>query len=184
LLSTADPALMLPTVRSRCQHLRLPTPDQATGVAWLAGQGVRSPELLLAGCSGRPLDALSLSRAGVDAETWASLPKAVAHGRAAALAGWPLPLAIDALHKVCHDAMAHASGAAPRFFPAQSFGPASLAALAAWQDELARVARHDEHPWNEGLLIDALVTAGAHALSAPQPRRPVGARRLDTLSST
>jgi hypothetical protein len=26
------------------------------------------------------------------------------------------------------------------------------------------VARHDDHPWNEGLLLDALVQQGAEAL--------------------
>lgn len=184
LLTAADPAVLLPTVRSRCHHLSLPTPDAATGAAWLAGQGVLSPEVLLAGCSGRPLDALALSRAGIDAQTWAALPQAVAQGRAAALSGWPLPLAIDALHKICHDAMARSSGAAARFFPSQNVAPARWPALAAWQRELARVARHDEHPWNEGLLIDALVTAGADALLPPPPHKPGGARRLDTLRPT
>ena len=184
LLTSADPEHLLPTVRSRCQHMSLAAPDVAIGAAWLAGQGVKSPELLLAACSGRPLDALSLSRAGIDADTWAALPQAVARGRAAALAGWPLPLAVDALHKICHDAMARATGAPTRFFPAQSVPVARLAALSAWQQELARVARHDEHPWNEGLLIDALVTAGASALANVPTARAGGARRLDTLSPT
>ncbi len=56
LLTAADPAVLLPTVRSRCQHMSLAAPDVAIGAAWLAGQGVKSPELLLAACSGRPIE--------------------------------------------------------------------------------------------------------------------------------
>ena len=44
-------------------------------------------------------------------------------------------------------------------------GAASLQALAAWSIELARVARNDDHPWNEGLMLDALVAA--HPTLAP-----------------
>jgi DNA polymerase III subunit delta' len=171
LITAGDPALLLPTVRSRCQHLVLPAPDARQAADWLEAQGVAGAPVLLAGCSGRPLDALSLARHNVDAGAWARLPSAVASGQAAALAGWPVPLVLDALHKICHDAMARAAGADARFFPADAVpAHASLAALAGWQRELARAARHDEHPWNEALLIDALVTAGAAAMARAAPR--------------
>jgi DNA polymerase-3 subunit delta' len=182
LLTAADPAVLLPTVRSRCQRSRLPTPEPAEATAWLAGQGVSQPELLLAACSGWPLDALALSRAGVDAEAWSALPGAVARGQAVAFAGWPVPRVLDALHKVCHDAMARASGAAAtRYFPVQGV-PAQgrLSALADWSRELDRVARHDDHPWHDGLLVDALVNAGAAALAPP---RPAAGRRFGTLAA-
>ena len=180
LLTAADPAVLLPTVRSRCQNLVLPLPDLAQAAQWLRGQGVDSPEVLLAACSGRPLDALALVRAGVDAQAWSALPASVARGHVAAFAGWPMPLVLDALHKLCHDAMARAAGAAARFFPNDRVpATAELASLMAWQRELARVARHDEHPWNEGLLLDALVTAGAAALTRSGNVRGTG---LDTLA--
>lgn len=182
LITVADPALLLPTVRSRCQHLVLPAPGTEQATDWLGAQGIAGAEVLLAGCSGRPLDALALARQNVDAATWSRLPLAVARGQAAALTGWPVPLALDALHKVCHDAMARAAGAGTRFFPADAVpAGASLAALAGWQRELARAARHDEHPWNEGLLLDALVTAGAAALARVAPGSGAPGRRLDTL---
>jgi len=182
-LTCADPALLLPTVRSRCQRLRLRDPEPEVAMAWMAAQGVasrRDAQTLLAACGGQPLDALALAQEGVGAEAWAALPAAVARGQSAALAGWPVPRTIDALMKLCHDALACASGGAARYFPADRV-PAggSPAALAAWLDELQRVARHDDHPWNEGLLVDALVQAGAAAL-APAPEI-AGARRLDTL---
>jgi DNA polymerase-3 subunit delta' len=175
-LTVSDASMLLPTVRSRCQQLRLPTPAAAEGQAWLAGQGVADPAPLLAACSGRPLDALALARAGVDGAGWAALPKAVFRGHPGVFSGWPVPRVLDALQKLCHDAMALAAGAASRYFPASAWpvaaaastvGPAaaSLAALGAWSEELARVARHAEHPWNDALLVEALVTAGARALN-------------------
>jgi DNA polymerase-3 subunit delta' len=186
ILTTADAAALLPTVRSRCQHQRLPTPDAAAAAAWLSSQGLQQPEVLLAACSGRPLDALDWAQAGVDAATWASLPAAVAAGRGSALAGWPIPKAIDALHRLCHDAMAAASGALPRYFPAGSIPSAgSLTGLADWSRALGRVARHDDHAWHEGLLLDALVLQGAAALEpvpgAASRQMDGGRARLDTL---
>ncbi len=184
-LSCADPAWLLPTVRSRCQHLRLATPTLPQAQAWLAAQGVAQPEVLLAACSGRPLDALQMSQAGVQAEHWRALPNAVAQGQIGALQGWPLPRVLDALHKLCHDAMAAAVGAPLRYFPSGSISSldttASLSALAAWSLELGRIARHDEHPWNEGLMLDALLAAGARALRRSTSTRPGAASGLDTL---
>jgi DNA polymerase-3 subunit delta' len=183
LLVTADPALLLPTVRSRCQHLQLPAPPADVALPWLAAQGLAQAETLLAACSGRPLDALALAAAGVDAAAWARLPAAVARGETAALAGWPVPQVLDALFKLCHDALALQAGAAPRFFPAASLpaaaGPARTAALWQWRQTLARVARHDQHPWNEPLLLDSVVAAGREAFAtgragqglSPRPAR-------------
>jgi DNA polymerase-3 subunit delta' len=184
-LTTADPALLLPTVRSRCQHRKLPDAPPSQAVAWLAAQGLAQPEVLLAACSGRVLDALALAGAGVDAHAWMALPAAVARGQGEGFAGWPVPRVIDALKKLCHDAMARACGAPPRFFAADGVPAGSaLPALAAWSRELDRVARHDDHPWQEPLLVDALVLAAAQALAIPAPPvrdgRAAG-RRLDTL---
>ncbi len=170
-LTVSDASTLLPTVRSRCQQLRLATPAPAAGQAWLAEQGVENAAALLAACSDRPLDALALAQAGVDGAAWARVPQAVARGQAAAFAGWPVVRVLDALQKLCHDAMAHAAGAGCRFFPAAALPPLPaagsapvLAALTDWAAELARVARHAEHPWNEPLLVEALVTAGARAM--------------------
>ncbi len=160
LLTAAEPAQLLPTVRSRCQLLRLVPPAADVAERWLREQGVQSPAALLAACSQRPLDVQRLLADGVDAARWAALPPALlTRGAAtAALAGWPPARVLDALHKLCHDGMAVASGAAPRFFDLQSLPrPQGLPALAAWSRDLARLARQIDHPWNEGLLIEALV---------------------------
>lgn len=167
-LGVSDPALLLPTVRSRCQRVALPAPPPAVAVPWLEAQGLEGADVLLAAASGRPLEALALAEAGVDAAAWTALPKAVARGQGGALAGWPVPRAVDAMQKLCHDALAQAVGGAARYFPAASLPRAAdVAALNDWAEALRRVARHDEHPWNEGLLLEALVTQGRRALKLP-----------------
>ena len=40
-----------------------------------------------------------------------------------------------------------------------------MPALQAWQEALLRVARHDEHPWNEGLLLESLVAQARSAFT-------------------
>ncbi len=186
LLTTPDPAHLLPTVRSRCQRVVLLPPEPDRACAWLAGQGVARPEVLMAACNGRPLEALALARSGVDAAAWAALPAAVARGQAAAVTGWTPPVLVDALQKLCHDALAVAVGGVGRFFPAASMGqPAGLAGLLDWAAELGRVARHADHPWSEALLADALIQQGRQAL-APAPaagaaRTPAAARGFATL---
>jgi DNA polymerase-3 subunit delta' len=168
LLGVSDPAHLLPTVRSRCQRLALAAPPLEQALQWLAAQGVQEPAVLLAAASGRPLEALALAQAGIDAATWTRLPHAVAGGQGGALSGWPVPRALDALLKLCHDTLALAAGGAPRYFPGSGLPrAASVAALLDWQRSLLRVARHDEHPWHEGLLLDALVCEGRVALTLP-----------------
>lgn len=166
LLSASNPEQLLPTVRSRCQRLRLGTPPAAQALEWLAGQGVKDAEVLQAASGGHPLDSFSLQQAGVDAAAWSALPRAVAAGQSSGLQGWPIPLAVDALQKLCHDAMVSVVGGAPRFFKGDLPRQRSmLPALLDWAAELRRVARHEDHPWNEGLLLESLVSQGRSALT-------------------
>jgi len=61
LLVSSNPSALLPTIRSRCQVLHLPPPDQAQAMQWLAAESPSHPcdELLLA-ASGKPLLAKAL----------------------------------------------------------------------------------------------------------------------------
>lgn len=178
LLTAAEPAQLLPTVRSRCQVVRLVPPGAAAARAWLQAQGLAQPEVLLAACSQRPLDALAMAAAGIDASRWAALPAAVLARQAAALSGWALPRVVEALQKLCHDGLAVACGGVPRFFPPQALpAPASAGALAAWGRDLARLARQADHPWNEGLWLDAQLARAAAAW------RGEGVEGSDTLAA-
>jgi DNA polymerase-3 subunit delta' len=166
ILTAADPALLLPTVSSRCQRWRLPLPPRSAALAWLDEQGVAEASVLLAAAGGRPLDALQWHRQGLTAAAWVALARAVAAGDARPLAGWPVARAVDALLELCHDAQVAALGGQPQFFPAEAVPRGcGIAGLQAWREELLRVARDADHPWNESLLLDALVGHGRAVLT-------------------
>lgn len=166
LLSCAAPDALLPTIRSRCQSLALALPPIEQAGAWLAGQGVSDAAVMLAAAGGQPQEAFEWARQGIDAATWLRLPTLVAQGSAVALGSWPLARVVDALQKLCHDALCMHAGAAPRYFPATALrAVADADALHGWMRELNRVARHAEHPWNAGLMVESLVQQGARALA-------------------
>lgn len=175
LLCSAAPDRLLPTIRSRCQLVALPVPPSQLAQAWLAEQGVAQAAVLLAASGGQPQEALERAARGLDAEAWLALPGRVSRGEVAALQGWPLPLAVEALQKVCHDALCVACGGSPRFFPVDRVPPgAALPALLRWSRELARVAQEAEHPWSVDLAIESLVEQGRQALKTPRSERREG----------
>lgn len=167
LLASEAAHQLLPTIRSRCLVHTMHWPAQADALAWLQAQGVAAADapVLLRAAGDRPEDALRWSQAGREARQWSALPKAVARGEVGALNDWAPAEAVDALQKLCHDLLAVASGATPRFFAAQELPPAPpLPALADWARELARNARTAEHPFNAGLMLEALVSRARTAL--------------------
>lgn len=172
-LSCGAPEQLLPTIRSRCQGVRLALPPRTDALAWLGEQIKAAPDeaaALLDACGGEPLTALERARAGLDGAAWRDFPQAVQQGRVAAVSGWPLPVLIDALHKLCLDQQRLVVGAAPRYFPALTLRPgADPARLNAWAAELKRLGRHADHPWNAALLAESLLAQAAKAAEpAPQ----------------
>jgi len=165
---------LLPTIRSRCLGYAVPWPQPQEACAWLEAQGVAAADApaLLRAAGGRPSDALRLARTGQSPKAWSLLPKAMVRGEVGALADQPPAQAIDALQKLCHDLMAVRSGAAPRFFePADLPAPPSDRVLARWSRSLSAAARTAEHPFNAGLMLEALVSEARSALHST-PRRP------------
>ena len=159
--------LLLPTIRSRCLGHTLHWPDEAQALQWLQAQGL-APEVAqaqLRAAGGRAQDALAQAQAGRSPATWAQLPKALARGEVAALADLTPAQAINALQKLCHDLQASACGAAPRYFAAADLPPPPpLLALARWAQALTRAARTAEHPFNTGLMLEALVAQARQTL--------------------
>lgn len=158
-LTSGDAQALLPTVRSRCQAVGLRAPGRDEALEWLRGQAVAEPEPVLDACGGQPLRALELARAGLDGPAWRALPQWMARGDSAAVAGWPLGVLLDALHKLCHDHALAALGVPGRYFadlgqPACGVGLAGLTQTAAW---LRGQTRHAEHPWSGALATEALV---------------------------
>jgi DNA polymerase-3 subunit delta' len=167
-LSCGAPQTLLPTIRSRCQSVRLDLPPRAAALAWLREQGAAESEALLDACGGQPLVALERARAGQDGPAWRALPQAVRQGRSAALQSWPLPVLIEALQKLCLDQMRLLVGAAPRYYADPALPPgADLARLSAWAAELRRLARHADHPWSAALAAESLLLQAARATEPP-----------------
>ncbi|MES2400912.1 MAG: DNA polymerase III subunit delta' [Pseudomonadota bacterium] len=191
ILATEAAHQLLPTIRSRCLGHTMDWPGFDEGLAWLqamskmpegegsAKKGGKPPSAndlrtLLIGSGGRPADALAWMNAGNPgqlAQAWQALPKAMMRGDVSALADWAPAQAVDALQKLCHDVWAVNSGAQPRFFSVEDLPSGAgvrngMYALAAWSKELAQTARTVEHPYNPGLMLEALVSRARLALAA------------------
>lgn len=166
-LATEAVHQLLPTIRSRCLGHTMRWPDEAQPLQWLQQQGLAADvaQAWLRAAGGRPEDALALSRSGRDVAAWARLPKAMAAGDVTALADMPPSVAVDSLQKLCHDLMRVASGAAPRYFQSQDLPkPPSAMVLARWSKSLAQEARTADHPFNAGLMLEALVAQARSVL--------------------
>jgi DNA polymerase-3 subunit delta' len=171
LLVCEDAERLLPTLRSRCQRAAFGGPTPSEALAWLEHEGVADAPVLLAAAGGQPLSARRLAAEGFDAASWLALPQRVARGAWEPPPALGLPRLREVLQKLCHDAMAQAAGAAPRYFPAESLPPvASWQKLADWSQSLARLARNDEHPFNAPLMVESLLAEARAVWARPRAR--------------
>lgn len=157
---------LLPTIRSRCLGHNMVWPNQVSAMQWLQSQGVpeKQASVILRAAGGRPQDALQF--AGVS-ELWPRLPRAVQHGDVSVFKDWTPAQTVDALHKLCHDLLAQRSGAAPRFFEPSDLPKAgNWQTLTAWGRALSNAMRTVEHPFNAGLMQEALVSQAQFALNS------------------
>ncbi len=161
---------LLPTIRSRCLGHAMHWPDTGDSLAWLQGQGVPATQapLLLQATGGRPDDALAFAASGRDPQSWRQFPQAMVRADGRLTKDWSVQNLVDALHKLCHDLMAHQAGAAPRFFAVADLAglSPSATALSAWSRALSRTMRTMDHPFNAGLMQEALVGQAQSALNS------------------
>ena len=148
------------------RHSAIFEADEA--LRWLSGQGVPAAVAhdLLRSAGGRPSDVLRQAESGLSPDWWAALPKAMRQGDSRHLADLSPAQAIDALQKLCHDLVLQESGAAPRFFEATQLPPnqASVLVLTDWFKRLMQSARTAEHPFNAGLMLEALTADAQQTL--------------------
>lgn len=166
-LATEAAHQLLPTIRSRCLGHTLRWPAEPEALDWLQAQGLAAAEATawLRAAGGRPDDALALARSGRSVQAWAQLPKAAQRGDVTAFADFSPVQLVQSLQKLCHDLMAVACGAAPRYFEAQDLPPPpSAIVLARWAKALKQEARTADHPFNAGLMLEALVAQARSAL--------------------
>ncbi|MCX8521290.1 MAG: DNA polymerase III subunit delta' [Rhodoferax sp.] len=167
---------LLPTIRSRCLGHAMHWPEPAVALGWLQQQGIEAaaaPALLQA-AGGRPEDALLMRTTGRSAEVWARFPAAMAAGNAAFVRDWPVTELVDALQKLCHDALCIQQQAVPRYFALKA-APAkpganrsSMTALTDWFAALQQSRKTMEHPFILGLMQEALVEQARQALNPRQ----------------
>lgn len=167
IVATEAAHLLLPTIRSRCQTHAMAWPTEAEGQAWLmqtaAEASTSTPALTEAdwaacwqAAGGRPQEALAWARLGVTARLWADLPRQLAQGDWSAIADWPIPRQLQVLMLLCHDAMAVATGAPPRYFAAEALPPNPVARrLSGYWRALQQAWRTAEHPLQAGLWAEA-----------------------------
>jgi DNA polymerase III subunit delta' len=173
ILSCASPQMLLPTLRSRCQLLGLQRPDESGALSWLKAQELAQAEVLLQASGGQPLTAWAWSQEGLSAQAWRAFPQQVCSGDTNALSTWALPRLVDALQRLCYDALCVAHLTAPRYFPAEALKSALPSAqrlstdrLTAWAKDLRRSARQASHPWQAGLMIEVLIQRARSAFES------------------
>jgi DNA polymerase III subunit delta' len=167
---------MLPTVRSRCQSHAMVWPAENEALAWLKAELSAKPmsDEALRSClratGGRPSEALSWARAGWQAQQWEALPAAMAKGDWGPMVQWSPSQQLDVMQKLCHDLMALASQAKPRFFAAGSLPAVAprWGVLARWSRDLMQAARSVEHPYSAGLMQEAWAARAREVLAAGQ----------------
>lgn len=170
LLVSHKPQQLLPTILSRCLSFTIHTPTREVGAAWLAQQGVKSPENALAQTGFAPLQALSWAQSGEGAEERVILLKAIRQPTvldALALAdGLQRSAPIHVIHCLqqwCHDLASAKFAGAVRYFPAQTEELIKLAsgvsprALLRFQKELLEARRAAFHPLNPKLFLESLL---------------------------
>jgi len=165
-LATDAAHQLLPTIRSRCLGHTMTWPEQTVAMTWLQGQGVpqEQAKVMLRAAGGRPQDALQFAPISA---LWPNLPRAVQLGDVGVFKDWTPAQTLDALHKLCHDLLAMRSGAVPRFFePADLPKAGNWASLTAWSKSLSSAMRTVEHPFNAGLMQEALVSQAQLALNS------------------
>ncbi|MBI2509615.1 MAG: DNA polymerase III subunit delta', partial [Betaproteobacteria bacterium] len=165
---------LLPTIRSRCQHVALAPPDTAVALAWLKTQDTRNPGLALAQAGGAPLLALRF-----DDEYWrlraAFLDAITGRGfdplhAAETLRECPPALVTAWLQKWSFDLVSHQVTGRARYNPDRA---EAVAADAARLDRLKALRYHRQmvelqrvvtHPLNSRLFLEQLLLSYASLL--------------------
>ncbi|GAB1234863.1 DNA polymerase III subunit delta' [Ferrigenium sp. UT5] len=168
LLVSHKPQQLLPTIISRCQTFTVQPPTKEMGVAWLARQGVASPEQALAQSGGAPLQSLSWPEAGTEARTVLlnSLPhpsrfdpltlsESLQHSE-------PVQV-VHCLQQWCHDLTSAKLAGVVRYFPERVStilalaDNVTIAGMLNYQKELLAARSAAYHPLNQKLFMESIL---------------------------
>ncbi len=162
---------LLPTIRSRCLIHTMVWPSTNQAVDWLQTQGFSledAPSLLKA-AGGRPDEVLKQRNLGQSMQWWSKFPKAMLAGDASYCSDLPASEVIDALQKLCHDLLMKQTQASLRYFKEADLPTLKVSAsqLTSWFKRLSQAAKTAEHPFNAGLMLEALCTEAREVLNSP-----------------
>jgi len=154
---------LLPTIRSRCQNYTIEWPSKAESIGWLTQEGIKSEadaQVWLRASGGRAEDALLWAQVFKhNAKSWVDLPRALAKGDSGLLNELSGSQTVNVMQKVCHDMMCLSQGAEPKFFPPEALSAkAQLSAMTEWSKALLVSAQSADHPFNLGLMHEALAS--------------------------
>jgi len=163
---------VLPTIRSRCVLVKVPVPEAAACLAWLAEQGVADPAAALALASGAPLAALAeASEEALSPETSALLYRLLERGPALTAAQIAAGIGRDPAVPAClrlmqcwaFDLLQYRARGSVRYHPQRAAcirkvaAAARSAALWRWTEALTAASAAREHPLNARLVIESLL---------------------------
>lgn len=181
ILAADDINSILPTIRSRCQLVRVSPPTREQGIAYLKSQKVRSPESELTRFAGRPLliheadpsllldkkdEMLFLGLLAKGAQlTSAEVLNAVKKDI-------PVGPVLSLMQRWYWDLLAEVSGAEPRYFPEYAAQYKRQAqglefnALYSFNEQLLNANRSKDHPLSKKLVIQDLFISWANLLKS------------------
>jgi len=168
LLVTHQPQRLLPTIRSRCSVIDMPTPSRETAETWLTEQGLSHSAQRLAYAGGAPLAAL-LQETGADkrlTELHAQLSLGAqmdAFAAAVMCVRDGVSEVVGALQKWTYDLLCARLAGQLRYHIELSESLQALAKrvdlnkLLEYQRTLDEARRHAQHPLNADLQLEALM---------------------------
>jgi DNA polymerase-3 subunit delta' len=169
-LATEAAHQLLPTIRSRCLIHTMAWPSEKEAVQWLETQSLSKDDAvaLLKAAGGRPDEVLKQRNLGQSMQWWAKFPKAMLAGDTSYCSDLPASEVIDALQKLCHDLLMLQTQATLRYFNEADLPKlkVSSAQLTAWFKRLSQAAKTSEHPFNAGLILEALCTEAREVLNS------------------
>jgi len=167
---------LLATIRSRCQRVLVPSPDTATGVAWLRAQGVAKPEDALAAAAGAPLDAVAFGDADYQAARQAFVAALAdpdfdfvlaaqnfEKANLSNLLGWMQTWTNDLIRQRMTGNIDHHRDHAKAL--ERIAGSIELARVFRFETELRQTRRLINHPLNARLLLEQLLISYKQAIS-------------------
>jgi DNA polymerase-3 subunit delta' len=170
-LATEAAHQLLPTIRSRCLIHTMIWPSTSEALTWLESQGISHEDsiTMLKAAGGRPDEVLRQQTLGQSVKWWSQFPRAMLSGDASFCADFPPSEVIDALQKLCHDLMMQQTQAPLRYFNEADLPKLKIssAKLSAWFKRLAQAAKTSEHPFNAGLMLEALCSEAREIMNSP-----------------